>query len=687
MHDKFTAIQPAELLEALESYSFLANYHLSLFCEERSATGATSPDFKCFGRNKHMLCNSLCEESLGESIAQAIRDNRPNVFHCRVGLIFFAVPLQCDTSQNCCIVGCGVREESLNLPLLETIAGKTGKPDLITLVEELGELPTATNNEVQEITEKLHNLIPSLQMKNIYTQMLDKAMQQLTSIQDISSEIDRMETVDDLLHLCTEAFSILFNLTRLVIVLQQKDGNSYTVKGEWGVAEGSGSIPTNKLLKSMAHDPSGKPIRVGKEIRLYFPEIEASSALCLPIISRGEFFGAILLFDAEEHPRDMVLLELLNEKIAIRLSQIIKADERQNENTLSARFLSVITTLSFLETKEDLYKNMLEMAADLVQASSGSLMLMDDAGENLRIQWVKGMNQQLAKSIRIPVGKNIAGKVARSAQPLLVHDIEKDSRCGIQNRPRFKTKSFVSIPFRLKGKVAGVLNLSDKQTGQQFTEADITLLSSFTEHVCTMVGRVESLEMSSQFEELSLTDHLTGIYNRRFLTKRMEEELNRCSRHDLNLTILFLDLDHFKKFNDTYGHLAGDEALKQIAALLSSAARQMDIVARYGGEEFCIILPNTTKKQSVLLAERIRRAVENESFYTGENLPVGKMTVSIGVASYPEDGDTLADLVKGADIALYQAKAKGRNCVLFFNREMEGNVMEQKTHGVSGITP
>jgi diguanylate cyclase (GGDEF)-like protein len=124
---------------------------------------------------------------------------------------------------------------------------------------------------------------------------------------------------------------------------------------------------------------------------------------------------------------------------------------------------------------------------------------------------------------------------------------------------------------------------------------------------------------------------------------------------------MMLDLDHFKAYNDQCGHIAGDHALKKVALLLKKSAREMDIVTRYGGEEFCLLLPNTGKEEALFVAERIRRTIETEIFPGETALPTGRLTTSIGVACYPDDGEKFETLVNAADIALYQAKSKGRN--------------------------
>jgi diguanylate cyclase (GGDEF)-like protein len=169
-------------------------------------------------------------------------------------------------------------------------------------------------------------------------------------------------------------------------------------------------------------------------------------------------------------------------------------------------------------------------------------------------------------------------------------------------------------------------------------------------------------EKNKQLEELSITDSLTGLYNRHHLIETLAGEVARSRRHNRAFTLLIMDIDHFKSYNDTYGHLAGDEALRRTGVLLKESIRSCDYAARYGGEEFILILPETEAEDGVETAERIRNLIAEKDMGSGEN-PL-KVTISAGVASFPRDGDDPHSLMKRADMALYEAKRRGRNRVI-----------------------
>lgn len=167
---------------------------------------------------------------------------------------------------------------------------------------------------------------------------------------------------------------------------------------------------------------------------------------------------------------------------------------------------------------------------------------------------------------------------------------------------------------------------------------------------------------NKELHELSITDSLTGLYNRKHLMETLDKEVKRSKRHKHDFAVLVIDIDDFKDYNDSYGHLAGDEVLSRLANVFMKSVRNCDYVARYGGEEFILILPEIGPEGGVKAAERIRKKVVKEKF-AGDGKSI-KVTVSVGVASYPKDGDDPQAIIREADAALYQAKESGRNQVV-----------------------
>ncbi len=175
-----------------------------------------------------------------------------------------------------------------------------------------------------------------------------------------------------------------------------------------------------------------------------------------------------------------------------------------------------------------------------------------------------------------------------------------------------------------------------------------------------------------KLEEVSITDDLTMIYNHRYLISRLSYEFERAKRYGFSIAFIMLDIDHFKVYNDNNGHLAGDEALRKIASLITGAIRETDVVGRYGGEEFAIILLHADSIRMAEVAERIRRTIEETPFPHEELQPLGKITVSMGGSCLSDGMETIKNLIRSADDALYRAKRSGRNQIV-----IEGGLPER----------
>ncbi|HDP98466.1 MAG TPA: diguanylate cyclase [bacterium] len=177
--------------------------------------------------------------------------------------------------------------------------------------------------------------------------------------------------------------------------------------------------------------------------------------------------------------------------------------------------------------------------------------------------------------------------------------------------------------------------------------------------------KVRQLEDAQiELKKLAVTDGLTGAYNYRFFKEQLQKEITRAQRHKSHVSIVMIDIDYFKNYNDTHGHPAGDEVLKTISALLKKNIRNLDVAARYGGEEFVLILIESDKNAASIVARKIKDLVENFKFKAEETQPNGKITVSMGVSTYPDDAQSFGQLVELADERLYKAKNAGRNRVV-----------------------
>ena len=177
---------------------------------------------------------------------------------------------------------------------------------------------------------------------------------------------------------------------------------------------------------------------------------------------------------------------------------------------------------------------------------------------------------------------------------------------------------------------------------------------------------IENLRLAESLERLAVTDDLTQVYNYRFLKSALRREIRRAGRFGQELSLIMLDVDNLKTYNDRHGHLRGSYVLKRLARILAEHSRSFDLIAKYGGDEFTVILPQTEFTGARTVAERLRTAVEEHTFPLATQ---GQITVSIGIASFPGDGQTTSALIETADRALYLAKQRGRNQSIYVERD------------------
>lgn len=256
--------------------------------------------------------------------------------------------------------------------------------------------------------------------------------------------------------------------------------------------------------------------------------------------------------------------------------------------------------------------------------------------------------------------------VLRDGSPLCVEDPAAHPETSGTPLAELHTTGFVKIPLIARGNVVGTITVENPESRRPIPKGELEILGIFADAAAMAV---ENARLYQTMKELSVRDELTGIYNRRHFLRQLDAEWNHALRHGMPLSLLMIDLDHFKAFNDGNDHLTGDAALRKAAGTFLRNTRGIDTVARYGGEEFVVILPRTTKGNAGLVAEKLRKAVLRAAFAGEEVLPEGKLSISIGVAGYPEDASTPQELLERADWALYRAKAGGRNRVSLWEME------------------
>jgi diguanylate cyclase (GGDEF)-like protein/PAS domain S-box-containing protein len=306
-------------------------------------------------------------------------------------------------------------------------------------------------------------------------------------------------------------------------------------------------------------------------------------------------------------------------------------------------------------------KNILQSTTSIVMEclglSSSAILLLDRETQELRLVACNVFTQEDLDKVVYKIGQGPPGIIAEQRKPLYIANLHEDELSDEFVRVRHNPKSSIGYPLLYKDELLGVIAF-DANTVRPFSEHEKALFQIIADDVALAIYNAQIV---AKLELLSVSDGLTGLYNHRYFQERLVEETNIAAMNENNLSLLFIDIDYFKSFNDSFGHPQGDEVLKIIASLIKANVRAEDIVCRYGGEEFSVILKGCHKNRAIITANRIRIACENYGFFVNELLQKKGITVSIGVASYPE-AKTNKELILAADKALYKAKIN-RNCV------------------------
>jgi len=362
-------------------------------------------------------------------------------------------------------------------------------------------------------------------------------------------------------------------------------------------------------------------------------------------------------------------------------------------NIRPERFSSLLKIGLRLTSERDLdrlLRTIIEETTAVMDADRSSLFLIDaERGE----MWSKIAQGVEVIEIRFPIGVGVAGAVGKTGETINIPEAYSDPRFNpeFDRKTGYRTKNILCAPLRnTRGEIIGAIQVLNKRTGP-FGVEDETLLGALSSHAAVAIENADlyrrlselnlSLErkveertvelaaanerlsaLNRELEELSITDALTKVYNRRYFSERIRQEIKRVSRYGTTVSLLMIDIDFFKKVNDTWGHQAGDAVLSGVAGLIKDKLRATDLLARYGGEEFCLLATGTDKAGAQVLAERVRAMVQNAVFEHGGNSIA--VTISIGVSTWePSFGENPDELVRRADAALYRAKEQGRNRV------------------------
>ncbi|MCE5287437.1 MAG: sensor domain-containing diguanylate cyclase [Pelosinus sp.] len=289
-----------------------------------------------------------------------------------------------------------------------------------------------------------------------------------------------------------------------------------------------------------------------------------------------------------------------------------------------------------------------------------SILLYDDEKQELKVKAYRGRNS----TVQAALGEGIAGLAALKRELIYVDNLQQDSKFSEDI-----AMGEVAIPLIIDDKLFGVL-LIEITNGRILQSYDLDLLRSLASQIAMTIAHANHV-MTMKTE--ASTDGLTGLYNYRHFINVLQQEFKRALRYTRPLALLMIDIDFFKHYNDTNGHVAGDHTLQTVATLIKESCRDVDIVVRYGGEEFAVILPETTVQEANDIAERVRKNVAGYPFPNGNLQPNGRLTISVGISGFPDAIHSYSELVEFADTALYGAKRASRNCTCLYTPEIKQN--------------
>ncbi|MDP9320927.1 MAG: diguanylate cyclase [Chloroflexota bacterium] len=303
---------------------------------------------------------------------------------------------------------------------------------------------------------------------------------------------------------------------------------------------------------------------------------------------------------------------------------------------------------------EDLLDSIFKVATELVRGSRASLLLRDDATTDFVIAHAVGMAEDVKRQVRVRQGEGVAGSVAASKRSLLVRT--GDAGGGGSEPGRYRTESFLSVPILVDDESRGVLNVADPIDGHSFGENDLVTLELLASHIGACLLQREQGEAMHRLAE---TDPVTWLFNRRHFDRRLEAELNRALRAEHLLSLLMIDVDHFKSINDRAGHRVGDVVLRAVATGIKQAVRLYDVPTRYGGDEFAIILPEADSEVASRVARRVLEKTAAQALPPELAAAGGTIGLSIGIATFPRPSADAPALIEFADTAMYKAKQAG----------------------------
>jgi diguanylate cyclase (GGDEF)-like protein len=484
-------------------------------------------------------------------------------------------------------------------------------------------------------------------------------MQRVTILYDASQAVLSTFDDDEVLQRILTIAQDYFHLRTVAILLVDEETRELRVRSHIGwnkeaenirIPLGVGLIGVAAKIKRPVYAPD-----VSLDARYVCTVPDTISELAIPLMVRDAVVG-VLDCQSDNHAHfdketiDLLTLFSTQASMALQNAKLYSLEQRRTTQLQAINSIAKHAT-SVLELNQLLH-SVCALVQRCFRVDHASVLLREEDALVLRAQH-GSLTPLLEEGEIFPCEADWWNNALDSGGIETISDLS-----GYAGKGRLyeDAQSRISIPMISYGQPLGLLVLSGRERNA-FARTETQPLESVAD---IFSSAIQNANYVQRVKQLAYLDGLTGIFNRRYFETRITEEIERARRFGTELAVIMVDVDKFKSLNDTFGHLLGDEVLRQVSSLLSRQIRKIDVVCRYGGEEFVILLPQTAPEQALHVADKLRRAVEEWQF---PGVPRA-LTVSGGVAVFPKHGDSRDELVKAADAALYQAKGAGRNRML-----------------------
>lgn len=338
---------------------------------------------------------------------------------------------------------------------------------------------------------------------------------------------------------------------------------------------------------------------------------------------------------------------------------VIMADKKK-DRVLHESVYKIASTLASSLDETEVFNIIMGLVGEIFRPDNWSLFSYDAKDDKLIFKLVVGKESGSLIGKSFPADKGIAGFCLHKRQTVIIPDASKDKRIlrSVDEESGFVTKSIVAVPMYSREQPMGVIELINASE-DCFTKEKIKLLEILADFASIAAQNAQYIKT---IEEKATIDDCTNLFNARFMYTIIEKEISRFRRTGNPFSVIFFDLDRFKKVNDNYGHLIGSGLLREIAGIIKANIRPTDWGVRYGGDEFVVILQGAGFKDALMVTERIRENLNSKTFFINEGLNI-KVQASFGLATFPDDAGNIEEIIKAADNAMYMAKESGRNKV------------------------